>query len=77
VFPSGSKPHGHPAAGPAALGRVCARVAAPVLAIGGLSIERAGEAARAGAAGIAAIGLFARAPDLHETVRRLRQAFDT
>jgi thiamine-phosphate pyrophosphorylase len=33
-------------------------VSVPVLAIGGVSIERAGEVAKAGASGIAAIGLF-------------------
>lgn len=77
VFPSSSKPPGHQAAGLAALSRVCARVAAPVLAIGGISIARASDVARAGAAGVAAIQLFAEAADLHETVRALRRAFDT
>jgi thiamine-phosphate diphosphorylase len=77
VFPSSSKPAGHPIAGLDALGRVCARVAAPVLAIGGISIDRAPDAARAGAAGIAAIQLFASGPDLHQTVDALRRAFDT
>ena len=52
---------GHQAAGLAALGRVCARVTAPVLAIGGMSTARAPDVARAGAAGLAAIQLFATA----------------
>ena len=77
VFPSSSKPSGHQAAGLAALGRVCARVTAPVLAIGGMSIDRAPDVARAGAAGLAAIQLFATAVDLRETVRALRHGFDT
>ena len=77
VFPSSSKPPEHRAAGLEALGRVCARVDARVLAIGGIPIDRAPEAARAGAAGIAAIQLFATAADLHEIVRALRRAFDT
>ena len=77
VFPSSSKPAGHQAAGLPALDRVCARVSAPVLAIGGVSIARAPDVARAGAAGIAAIQLFAAAADLRETVRALRHAFDT
>jgi thiamine-phosphate pyrophosphorylase len=64
-------------AGLAGLRRVCARVSLPVVAIGGLSVERAADAAAAGAAGVAAIGMFAAAPDLAETVRALRRAFDT
>ena len=77
VFPSSSKPPAHQAAGLAALSRVCARVTVPVLAIGGISTARASDVARAGAAGVAAIQLFADAADLHETVRALRRAFDT
>ncbi len=77
VFPSSSKPPGHQAIGLAALARVCAGVTAPVLAIGGISIERAADAARAGAAGVAGIQLFAKSDELHETVRALRRAFDT
>jgi thiamine-phosphate pyrophosphorylase len=77
VFPSSSKPPAHQAAGLAALSRVCARVKAPVLAIGGISIGRVSDVARAGASGVAAIQLFAGAADLYETVRALRRAFDT
>jgi len=77
VFPSSSKPAGHQAAGLSALSRVCARVSLPVLAIGGLSIARAPDVARVGAAGVAAIQLFAASADLRETVRGLRHAFDT
>ena len=48
VFPSASKPAGHRRSAWRHLARVCAGVTAPVLAIGGISIERAAEAARAG-----------------------------
>ena len=58
VFPSGSKPQGVQAAGVDALRRACAAVTAPVLAIGGVTPERLPECRRAGAAGIAAIGIF-------------------
>jgi thiamine-phosphate diphosphorylase len=77
VFPSASKPSGHRVAGLDGLRRVCARVRLPVIAIGGLSVERASGVAAAGAAGIAAIGMFAAAPDLAETVREVRRAFDS
>ena len=43
----------------AALQAACYASTHPVLAIGGVDVARTEEAARAGAAGIAAIGLFA------------------
>jgi thiamine-phosphate pyrophosphorylase len=55
----------------------------PVLAIGGMNVERAGEAARAGASGIAAIGLFlpphgvAVETHVRTVVTSLRRVFDT
>jgi thiamine-phosphate pyrophosphorylase len=75
VFPTDSKPEGHVVAGVAALQRVCARVRLPVLAIGGIAEGRVSEVARAGAAGLAAIGLFAELGDLDEVVRRVRAEF--
>ena len=74
VFPSASKPDDHPVAGVDALRRVCARVSLPVLAIGGVTLSRARAVAQAGAAGIAAISLFADAHDVSETVSALRGA---
>jgi thiamine-phosphate diphosphorylase len=78
VFASASKRAGHPVAGPDALARVCESVRLPVLGIGGITVERAPEVARAGASGIAAIGLFATADEvtLRSVVSRLRDAFD-
>ncbi len=58
IFVSASKPAGHEPAGLEALTRVCRAVRIPVLAIGGVAAERAREIARAGASGLAAIGLF-------------------
>ena len=58
VFPSASKPSGAPAAGLARLQEAAAATTRPVLAVGGIDAPRAGECRRAGAAGIAAIGLF-------------------
>jgi thiamine-phosphate pyrophosphorylase len=83
VFPTASKPAGHPAAGIAPLAQICAMVAVPVLAIGGITLDRAPAVAGSGAAGVAAIGLFlppkgvSAERHLAETVAALRRVFDT
>jgi thiamine-phosphate pyrophosphorylase len=77
VFPSASKPEGHPSAGLDALRRVAARVSLPVLAIGGIFPRHAAAVAASGAAGIAAIGMFARSTAMAEDVACVRRAFDT
>ena len=59
VFPSRSKP-GVSASGVAPVAAVAGAVCIPVLAIGGITADNALEVFRVGAAGIAAIGLFAR-----------------
>ena len=64
VFPTESKPGFQPA-GVELLRRVVDSVPVPVLAIGGVTTERFGMVAAAGAAGIAAIGLFADAGREH------------
>ena len=58
VFPSASKPAGAPVRGLDGLARAAAVATVPVLAVGGLDVERAARCRRAGAAGVAAIGLF-------------------
>ena len=58
VFPTNSKP-GHPAAGTDAMAAVAAAVGIPVLAVGGVTADNVGQVATAGAAGFAAIGVFA------------------
>jgi thiamine-phosphate pyrophosphorylase len=58
VWPSDSKPQGHPALGLEGFGAIARAVTIPVLAIGGVTLARIGEVAAAGGAGIAAIGLF-------------------
>ena len=77
VFPSTSKPSTDAIAGPDALREVCARVAIPVLAIGGISIENVSQVAASGASGIAAISLFERGEPIAATVSTLRRRFDT
>jgi thiamine-phosphate diphosphorylase len=77
VFATASKPTGHPVRGLDALGRVCRAVALPVLAIGGVTVERVPGIARAGASGIAAIGLFApgSGEEIAAAVTQVRAAF--
>ena len=77
VFESTSKPAGHTPAGLDALARVCSAVRLPVVAIGGITAARVPDVVRAGAAGIAAIGLFSRAEpgELVEIVGQVRHAF--
>ena len=77
VFPSVNKPAGHPVAGVDALRRACAAVRRPVLAIGGVSEANVLEVAAAGAAGVAAIGLFDTNERVADTIRTVRRLFDT
>lgn len=72
VFPSGSKPPGHPAAGLDALRRVTAAVRVPVIAIGGITPDRVADIMAAGAAGVAAIAMFDGSDPLAPLVQRLR-----
>ena len=58
IFTTPSKP-GRPAAGTGALATVVAATRLPVLAVGGVTPERLADVARTGAAGFAAISLFA------------------
>jgi thiamine-phosphate pyrophosphorylase len=77
VFHSLSKPDGHGAAGVDALAEVCRAVRLPVLAIGGITEARVADVARAGAAGIAAISLFADPAACGDRVASVRRLFDT
>lgn len=58
VFETASKP-GREAAGLTALAETARRVPIPVLAVGGMTVPRLAEVRAAGAAGAAAISLFA------------------
>jgi thiamine-phosphate pyrophosphorylase len=78
IFPTASKP-GAPIAGLGMLRAACQATSVPVLAVGGMQLERLTGVAAAGAAGVAAIGLFAEPSiDALETiVERVVLAFDT
>ena len=77
VFQSAGKPRGHRVAGIDELRLVSAAVRLPVLAIGGVIVDRVAEVAAAGAAGIAAIGLFDDVASIAATIARVRSRFDT
>ena len=87
VFPSASKAAATPLLGIDGLRAIVRAVDRPVLAIGGVSSERIGEVAAAGAAGFAAIGLFVashphpegggcRVAELGQAVKNARSRFD-
>jgi thiamine-phosphate diphosphorylase len=78
VFPTASKP-GQTAAGTTALAETVVATSLPVVAVGGVTIATAPDVARAGAAGLAAITLFAHASDevLHAAASEVVTAFDT
>lgn len=77
VFATSSKP-GQTPVGPAALAAAVLATPVPVLAVGGVTADTAGAVARAGAAGIAAIGTFAGGTpgDVAASVDRIVRAFD-
>jgi thiamine-phosphate diphosphorylase len=84
VYDTSSKGAGHRISTLDELRSACrAAGATPVLAIGGMTIDRAVEAARVGAAGVAGIGLFVppagASADSHlqSVAAQLRRAFDT
>jgi thiamine-phosphate pyrophosphorylase len=55
------------------LGEICRAVSIPVLAIGGITLKNAASCFEAGAAGIAAIGLFQASTDPVATIATLRK----
>ncbi|MFL6198357.1 MAG: thiamine phosphate synthase [Thermoanaerobaculia bacterium] len=73
VWPTPSKERYGPPLGPGELARA-ARVGIPVYALGGVMLSRFGEAAAAGAAGVAGIRLF-QGPALDEVAAAARQCF--
>lgn len=78
VFSTPSKPDER-GTGVAPLAAACADIPLPVLAIGGMTADRLGDVARAGATGFAAISLFADCDpsSLASLVDQAAHAFDT
>jgi thiamine-phosphate pyrophosphorylase len=92
VWPTPSKPASHAVLGIEGFASIARATRVPVLAIGGITVDRACEVAAAGGAGVAAIGLFmsgglmdgpagrgapCRAMPLRDIVNAIRQQFDT
>jgi len=79
MFPTPSKPAKQPLAGIETLRAAVAACRLPILAIGGIGLENAPLVAGAGAAGLAAIGLFlgetGRPPQLAQIAAHVRQIF--
>jgi thiamine-phosphate diphosphorylase len=71
VFATRTKLPAEPSVGLAALAEVCARVAIPVVAIGGVTLANAAEVAGAGASMGAAISALCAASDPESTARAL------
>ena len=76
VFRTSSKPADVRLLGLDGLRSLVSASPVPVLAIGGLTLERVGDVAAAGAAGVAAIGLFLQDP-LKDLVADARRRFDS
>lgn len=83
VFPTRSKPAGHWVSGVSGLRAAVAAASVPVLAIGGITVERLAEIAAVGAGGVAAVDLFLPAPPgqsstpLRRIVEFVHEAFDS
>ena len=74
VFGTPSKPDAGQPIGVEGLAAIVEAVSIPVVAIGGITIENAAAAARAGAAGVAVISAVMGAVDPAAAARRLRRA---
>jgi thiamine-phosphate pyrophosphorylase len=71
IFPTLTKALPHAPQGLDRLRDVCARIAVPIVAIGGITDATAPAVRAAGASATAMISELARAPDIEEKVRRL------
>ncbi len=74
VFPTGSKDDAAPAMGLETLQAIARRSPRPVVAIGGITVERAPAVFAAGASGVAVIAALSQATDPAAAARALRSA---
>jgi thiamine-phosphate pyrophosphorylase len=73
VFATPSKAPFGPPQGVEHLGKVCASVSIPVIAIGGITAQNARKCVMAGASGVAAIRMFQDAANIAAVLRELRE----
>ncbi len=69
IYPTSSKQNPDPVLGLEPLIEICRKVKKPVVAIGGITLERAGDVLRTGACGMAVIGDLLKAPDIEARTR--------
>ncbi len=74
VYATGTKTDAKPVRGIQGLHEIVTRVPLPVVAIGGITAERAGDCLKAGAAGVAVISAVSRAADPHNAAVKLAKA---
>lgn len=75
IFDTPSKRQYGPPLGLNKLSEVANRIRIPLLALGGITVERVSACLEAGATGIAAIRLFQEDPSLADRIRELREQF--
>jgi thiamine-phosphate pyrophosphorylase len=75
IFPTPTKLQYGPPLGLQTLQDATARVGIPILALGGINVERVKACVEAGAAGIAGISIFQECESLEDRVRALRKEF--
>lgn len=75
IFDTPSKRQYGPPLGLNKLSEVAKRIRIPVLALGGITVERVRPCLKAGARGIAAIRLFQECPSVADRIRELREQF--
>ncbi len=73
IYPTGSKIRETKPKGTGKLAELCAKIKIPVIAIGGIGPENAGEVMKSGAYGVAVIGSVLNDKDPREAVKKLRK----
>jgi thiamine-phosphate pyrophosphorylase len=76
VYPTGTKADAGEPIGLEGLREITGRVDIPVVAIGGITVDRVREVLEAGALGVAVISAVIGADDMYEAVLRLRREVD-